>query len=446
MTKQQTATTTLVLGMGISGMACARYLSKQNIKFVMADTRAQPPGLVEFKTNFVNSDLYLGDFANLSLDGIDRIVLSPGLALELPIVQSALAQGIEVIGEIELFAQAVNAPVVAITGSNGKSTVTTLFGLMIAAANRSVCVGGNLGTAALDLLTTPAPTAYVLELSSFQLETTFSLKPEVAIVLNVSEDHMDRYVDLQAYADTKARIYKYAKFNIVNRDDAVVKAMAEKLSNVISFGLDQPAAQQYGLSFIDEQNYLMRGNEKLLAVSELKIAGLHNAANVLACLAMGEALQLPMTAMLQAAREFAGLPHRCNLVAQYKDVRFYNDSKATNIGAAAAALNGMTQPVILIAGGDGKGADFKTLRESVKNKVKAIILLGRDAQHIADAVSDLTQCYFVSDMQAAVAKSMTLMTAGDVVMLSPACASLDMYRNYAHRGDEFTSCVQALTQ
>jgi UDP-N-acetylmuramoylalanine--D-glutamate ligase len=421
----------------------ARYLRARGEAFAVADTRAAPPALERLREINPEIELHLGAFPPELFSHAERVVVSPGLSLREPALQRAAQAGVELIGDIELFARTATAPVAAITGSNGKSTVTMLLMAMARQDGRLVRAGGNLGTPALDLIENPEPDLYVLELSSFQLETTTSLRSTVAVVLNVSADHMDRYADVQDYGNAKARIYQRARTRVVNRDDAAVLAMAQG-EDAVSFGLNTPAEGHYGLSRNGGKTWLCKGQTRLLAEDELRIVGRHNTANALAALALGEALGLSMPAMCAALKEFTGLPHRMQWVAERDGVSWYNDSKGTNVGATVAALNGTPGRVVLIAGGDGKGADFTPLRPIVSSRVTALVLLGRDAQRIAAALEDAAPTVMVQDMEDAVAQAAQLARTGDCVLLSPACASLDMYSGYAERGEHFMSTVRRL--
>jgi len=438
---------TLIIGLGATGLSVARHLAAQRLPFEVADTRVAPPGLARLREIAPKAAVYLGVLNPELICQMSRVVLSPGVSLRDPALRQALASGLEVIGDIELFAREANAPVAAITGSNGKSTVTTLLTAMARDAGRLVRAGGNLGTPALDLVETPGPDLYVLELSSFQLETAYSLRPAVAAVLNVSPDHMDRYTGLHDYAAAKARIYDRAQVCVVNRDDAAVMAMARDRGHhggIVSFGLDAPAAENYGLRVADGRAWLCRGATRLLAEDELRINGRHNTSNALAALALGHALGFAHDAMCHTLKLFTGLPHRMQWVAESHGVTWYNDSKGTNVGATVAALGGLPGPVVLIAGGDGKGANFAPLYPAVKTRVRALILLGRDAGRFAATLAGAAPVKMVGDMGAAVAQAATLAQPGDQVLLSPACASLDMYSSYTERGEQFMSAVRRL--
>jgi UDP-N-acetylmuramoylalanine--D-glutamate ligase len=434
----------IVVGLGRTGLSCARYLQSRGLKFAVTDSRASPPETSALEKLAPDIDVRFGGFDEALLDGASQIVASPGVSLKEPFLMSAAVRGIPIVGDIELFVREAQAPVAAITGTNGKSTVTTLVGLMANAAGRRAIAGGNLGRPALDLLDDPVPELYVLELSSFQLETTLSLRAAAAAVLNVTPDHMDRYATLEEYAAAKERIFQRADAAIVNMDDAAVRSMRYQSSHVLGFSLHADPAAAYFVHMQGDDVILMRGRERLAAMSELKISGLHNAANALASLAMCEALNLSRPACLQALREFPGLPHRSQWVADVKDVRFVDDSKGTNVGATLAAVAGMPGSLVLIAGGQGKGQDFKPLAQAFRGKVRHVVLLGQDAKQIEAALQGVATMQFAKDMNEAVQRAATAARPGETVLLSPACASLDMFRDYGHRGDVFAAAVKGL--
>ena len=433
----------VIAGLGKTGMSCVRYLSQFKEKIAIVDNRECPPYIEELKTKFPEIPLSLGKLDPFYLNQAREIIVSPGIPLTEEALINAQKNGAIIIGDIELFAQAAHAPIAAITGSNGKSTVTTLLGEMAKKAQLSVKVGGNLGIPALDLLDKQAE-LYVLELSSFQLETTNSLKADAAVVLNITPDHMDRYQTLDEYRDAKQRIYAHSKIAIINRNDPYSYTHAPLPNKIISFGLDKPEAHNFGYA----NGYLLHGEKKLLASSELKIKGQHQIANALAALALGSALNLPMTAMLNALREFPGLAHRCQWIIKHKKVDWYNDSKGTNVGATKAAIDGLgaeiNGKIILIAGGIGKDADFSPLRESAIKYVRTVILIGKDAQKISAALKSDVDKTLAKDMQDAVKIAYLKAKEGDAVLLSPACASFDMFNNFEHRGDVFIAAIQEI--
>ena len=432
----------VIVGLGKTGLSCARYLAARGEEFAVIDSRDAPPGLEELRREFPQVPVFLGGFDAAVLARAQRLVVSPGVALAVPAIAAAVRDGAAVVGDIELFAREARAPVVAVTGANGKSTVTTLVGEMIRDAGLHAQLGGNLGTPALDLLAAEIPDFYVLELSSFQLETTYSLDAAAAVVLNISPDHMDRYHDVHDYAAAKQRIYRGTGTMVINGDDPLVAAMLEPGRKVVRFGLSVPVQGDFGLRQRDGEAYLAKGAEILLAAAELRIKGSHNIANALAALALGDALAIPMGSMLDTLRRFAGLPHRTQWVASRNGVNWYNDSKGTNVGATLAALQGMPGKVVLIAGGLGKGQDFTPLKAAVAAKARAVVLLGQDAAVIERAVAGAASVVRVKDMDEAVEQAANLAHAGDTVLLSPACASFDMFKGYDHRGEVFTAAVR----
>ena len=437
----------IVVGLGKSGMSLVRHLARRGLPFAVADTRAAPPELETLRRDFPQIEVRCGALDVDFLCRASELLVSPGLALATPALQQAAARGVKLSGDIELFAREARAPIVAITGSNAKSTVTTLVGEMAAAAGRKVAVGGNLGTPALDLLADDVE-LYVIELSSFQLETTDVLNAEVATCLNVSEDHMDRYADLQAYHLAKHRIFRGARQVVVNRDDALSRPLVADQLPCWTFGLGKPDFRGFGLVEENGEKWLAFQFEPLMPARELKIRGAHNQANALAALALGHAVGLQFAPMLDTLKTFAGLPHRCQWVRERRGVNYYDDSKATNVGAALAAIEGLGADIdgqlVLIAGGDGKGADFSSLRGPVAQHCRAVVLLGRDAGLIADALGDAVPQVRVASLDEAVQRCAELAEPGDAVLLSPACASLDMFKNFEERGRLFAAAVEAL--
>jgi UDP-N-acetylmuramoylalanine--D-glutamate ligase len=435
-------TRALVLGLGRTGLSSARYLDRKGLQVRVADTRSLPPGIAALREQVPAAEVRTGAFESGLLDGVTQVVISPGLSLREPVATEAMSRGLPVIGDVELFAREVQAPVAAITGTNGKSTVTALLAELANAAHCTAVAGGNLGEPALDLLERPVPDLYVLELSSFQLETTHSLETATATVLNVTPDHMDRYGSLADYAAAKARIFDGCDVAVINADDPVVREMPRPGQRVITFGLEDGRAD-YSLGHAPGPTLSCRG-EPLLPVSEMRLQGLHNVANALAALAMCEALELPRGPVLEALAAFGGLQHRAQWVADAGGVRYVNDSKGTNVGATIAAVSGLAGPLVLIAGGDGKGQDFSPLREVLRGKVRHVVLIGRDAPALAAVLDGVCSTESAVDMPAAVRAARAAARPGDTVLLSPACASLDMFRDYAHRGDEFAAAVRSL--
>lgn len=438
----------VVAGLGISGVSAVNFLHEQGYRVAVTDSRETPPGHdqipAEVKTSFGQLDLEL-------LLQAEEIILSPGLAPQLPEIQQAIAKGIPVVSDIQLLRRATDVPIVAITGSNAKSTVTTLIGQMSQNAGRKVAVGGNLGRPALDLLK-DQPELIVLELSSFQLETTSNLNAAVAVVLNMSEDHLDRHGDMFGYHKAKHRIFQGVKKVVYNRDDSLTRPLVPDQTPMQSFGLNAPDLNQYGILREDNGTlWLARGRERLIKSSELYIQGTHNVANALACLALGEAIGLPRDSMLETLTQFKGLEHRCEYVKTVHGVRYYNDSKGTNVGATLAAIDGLgaaIEPqqakVVVILGGQGKSQDFSLLKASVAKYVKAAILIGEDAPILQTALQGSTELIQAQSLKQAVELAQAKTTEHDVVLLSPACASFDMFTGYPDRGYQFVACVNTL--
>lgn len=433
----------LVVGLGITGLSVVAYLLRQNAEVTVTDSRAEPPQLTHLQSKFANVTTLLGEIQ--VPEYITHIILSPGIALATPVIADAIARGVTVLGDIELFAQNVDKPVLAITGSNGKSTTTTLLGEMAKACGSNVGVGGNLGVPALELLESKHD-LYILELSSFQLETTNSLKLQVATVLNISPDHMDRYNDVAAYTNAKLRIYDNAQYAVVNRQDKLTYPHKFIQTNIVSFGLDAPIdANSYGVINHDGKAWLARGNVPLIACEDMALMGAHNVANALSALAMGELAGFSMEKMLETLRTFTGLPHRCEKIINVDNIVWVNDSKGTNVGATLAALEGLGTAIggkwIIILGGVGKNADFTPLVAPIAKYCKAAILIGEDAPLLWDLLNNVLPCVRVNDLLQAVLIAKERACTNDGVLLSPACASLDMFDNYMHRGQVFTQHV-----
>ena len=440
----------LIIGLGKTGLSVAHFLKRQGLAFAVADSREQPPGLDALRASFPDAEVRLGAFDATWMASFATLVVSPGVAAAESAIQAAASAGAEIIGDIELFARHVpaKAQVIAITGSNGKSTVTTLAGELLAAAGRRVQLGGNLGTPALDMLAFDDVGVFVLELSSFQLETTFSLKATAATVLNISEDHMDRYADLAAYAHAKGHAYQAARCALVNRDDAwsMVLADASNAASRASFGLGAPAnAGEWGLVEHEGVCWLAHGATLLLREDALNLRGRHNVANALAALALVDAtgVRVDTRGVLEDLQRFGGLAPRRQFVGHFAGLDWVNDSKGTNVGATAAALAGQTAPVVLIAGGVGKDQDFTPLRPLLTDKVRAVVLIGQDAELMAEAWQGAASLVRASDMAEAVQHAAALGQPGDVVLLSPACASFDMFKGYEQRGQVFADEVRA---
>ena len=438
----------LVLGLGETGLSVLRWLRAQGAILSVADTREAAPGLDVIEKEMPEVTIHLGVFDVETLKKAELIVSSPGIALNEPALQASIHAGVRVVGDVELFAQYrdENAKVIAITGANGKTTVTTLVGEMCKAAGLKTIVAGNIGLPVLDTLAMPTPDVYVLELSSFQLETTSSLFVDAATMLNLTEDHMDRYADLPSYAAAKARIFYNAKLQVLNRDDAWSMIMARPKLSVCSFGLDADA-NDFGITYEGKETWLCEGAHQLINANDLHIKGAHNAANALAALALCRAIGLEYAPLLNALYNFRGLPHRVELVANIDDVDYFDDSKGTNVGATCAALSGLSQKVVLIAGGDGKGQDFAPLKTPVKDNARAVVLIGRDAGLIENVLLETNiPMYHAADMHEAVTIAQRVAQANDAVLLSPACASFDMYKNYVHRAEAFVDAVKSLQE
>ena len=434
--------TALVVGLGKTGLSCVEHLSAKGTAVSVVDSRATPPGLDTLRERHPRMEARCGGFDPASFEQAEMIVVSPGVSLREAPIAAAAARGIPVIGDVELFARSAEAPVVAVTGSNGKSTVATMVGEMARRSGRATQIGANLGEPALSLLGRGAE-LYVLELSSFQLERTYSLRPDAAVVLNVAADHMDRYLGIEEYVDAKRRIYDGAAVAIVNLDDSRVRSMVSPERRQIAFSLDEPGEGEFGVSGAGEDAWLAFGKARLLRAKRLPVAGRHNVANALAALALGYSIGLPLAAMREALCAFHGLAHRCELVADFLGIRWYNDSKATNVGATLAAIEGLGPGagLVLIAGGEGKGADFSPLRSAVSTHVEAVVLIGRDAPLLEDALRDTVPLHRAADLEEAVERAGRLAPSGGQVLFSPACASFDMFDDYRTRGEAFMRLV-----
>lgn len=438
----------VVAGLGISGVAAVNFLHEHGYRVAVTDSRKTPPGHDQIPSDVQTS---FGQLDQELLLQAEEIVISPGLDPQLPEIQAAIAQGIAVVSEIQILRRFTDKPIMAITGSNAKSTVTTLIGLMAKDAGIKVAVGGNLGRPALDL-TKDDPELYILELSSFQLETTSNLHAEVAVILNMSEDHLDRHGDMMGYHTAKHRIFQGVKKVVYNRDDSLTRPLVPDATPMQSFGLNAPDMNQYGiLKENDGTMWLARGRERILKSSEMYIQGTHNVANALACLALGEAIGLPLASMLDTLKTFKGLEHRCEFVKEVQGVRYYNDSKGTNIGATLAAIDGLgaaIEPqqgkVAIILGGQGKGQDFTALRDALSKYAKLAVLIGEDRAVIEQAIAGTTALLHAASLQEAVELCQQHTQAHDVVLLSPACASFDMFKGYSERGHQFVECVNTL--
>lgn len=437
----------VIVGLGKTGLSCVRYCKSLGNEVAVTDSRADPPNLAELKNEFPDVPISLGGFDADLCSNAQELIVSPGVSLREPAIAQAIKHGVPAIGDVELFARVTKAPKAVITGSNGKSTVTTLVGEMAKWVWQDVGVGGNLGTPVLDLIQKPEPKAYVLELSSFQLETTYSLKPKVAAILNITPDHLDRYDHMDDYIAAKQRIYHGCETAVFNREDKATFPSAT-VKKKISFGLNPPIHEDFGLRVVKGKEYLAQGKTLLLPVSELKIKGRHQIANALAALAIGWSLGLPIEKILTPLSQFTGLTHRCQWIRNLREVDWYNDSKATNVASAKAAIEGLGQDIkgklILIAGGLGKNADFTELNQAVKQYVRHLILIGQDAPIIAQALAQATNITHAATLADAIQFAQENAQSGDAVLLAPACASYDMFKNYEHRGEVFMDLVRTL--
>ncbi len=431
----------LVVGLGHTGISVAHYLQKLGFNFAITDSRAKPPLIDEFLKVMPDMPVFSGGFDEAAFKVATHLVVSPGVALTEKSIVKAIANGSKIVSDIDLFACSVNVPIVAITGSNGKSTVTTMLGEMAKCAGKKVGIGGNLGTPALELLEQSAE-LFVLELSSFQLERTAVLNAAAATVLNVSADHLDRHVDIANYAQEKQNVFSGNGVMVINIDDPIVDAMQKAGRRIFTFSIKKDA--DFCISQRNGVEYLMHNKQRLMPLAELPLEGRHNAANALAALALGVSIGLDEQTMCNALKTFKGLDHRMQRVAEIRGVTWVNDSKATNIGACVAALQGYKRKVILIAGGDAKGADMNELTPAIKEKAKSVVLMGRDAVLIKQALNNCVPVYAAENMAEAVQISASLAQVGDSVLLSPACASLDQYKNYQDRGDQFSKAVLGL--
>ena len=436
----------VIVGLGKTGLSCFRYLSNQGLNVAITDSREEPPELLELRAEFESASVYLGQINEQVLLASDQIILSPGVSLDNKSIKLSIENNIPVFGDIELFCQKAQAPIIAVSGSNGKSTVTTIVAEMTRLAGLKTYVGGNIGIPALDLLSDSTPDLYVLELSSFQLETTYSLNAHASVVLNVSPDHMDRYSSLKDYVNTKKRIYSGQGLMVLNKDEEYIHSIIDSKRDTIYFSLGAPEGENFGLINHNNEVWLSQGNEKIINKNQLKIKGEHNISNALAAMALAGAVNVPTNIMADVLKNFTGLEHRCQLVREIDNVSWYNDSKATNVGACIASITGLCElgNIILIAGGDSKGADLSGLNPIVKKYIKRVFLFGIDANKLADVMGSDVDKEFVNNMNEAVKGASKIADPDDIVLLAPACSSLDMYKNYQQRGDAFISAIDAL--
>ena len=435
----------LVVGLGDTGQSVLNFLANKECIIRAIDTRSIIQGLDEIKENFKEVEFFIGDSINDDIiKDIELVVISPGISLKERYVQKALNLGISVIGDIEIFAQVkpLNSKVIGITGSNGKTTVTSLVSELLKTAGLSIIVGGNIGIPILNTLNQKAPDVYVLELSSFQLEATYSLVLETAAVLNISEDHMDRYDSIEEYAEAKYRIFNHANKIILNRDDDYLKSKIDEDSLTFGINVDE---KNYGIKKNGNQYFISKGNTEIISLDEIKIKGMHNIKNIMAALALCEPFKISNDVIKSVVRQFNTPPHRVEYVESISGIDFYNDSKGTNVGATIAAIQSMTKPILLIAGGDGKNQNFKPLINPSKGRVKKIFLIGKDAKIMQEIFSkQAIPISIEKNLESAVIKSFESANMGDAILLSPACASTDMFQNYMHRGEVFKHCVSNL--
>jgi len=436
----------VIIGLGVTGLSCARYCLQYDIPFVINDSRHHPPCLEQLKKLSSHINMVLGEISLQLIMQASLLLVSPGISLQHPAIAMAITKGIPVVGDIELFVQKIKQPIVAITGSNAKSTVVTLVGEMAKAQGKKAILGGNLGVPVLDLLSQSSPDFYCLELSSFQLERTYSLSAKIATVLNICEDHMDRYDNMDEYILIKKRIYKDCQLAVINRHD---KRLYPSLDvPCISFGLDQPEQGHFGIIKAHGVHYLAYGNQCLMPVDDIKMPGRHNMMNALSALAIGDSLSFDLPKMLSVLRKFPGLPHRCQFLQEYGGVHWYNDSKSTNVGATMAAVDSLSSltttrgKIILIAGGVGKGTDFSPLKSLLKKHARQLIVLGIAAKRMIRCFKDIIDIEHVNDLQTAIEVADLVAVRGDIVLLSPACASFDMFQNFEDRGNQFMTLVQ----
>ena len=447
----------VVLGLGDTGLSMARWLARNRAQVRVADTRAEPPRAADLARELPRVPLATGVFDTDTFRDIDCVAISPGIDRREGPVADAAKRGLPLLGDVELFAQALprskarNAGVLAVTGSNGKSTVTAMAGAICRAAGRNTSVAGNIGVPVLDALAAAenapvAPEIFVIELSSFQLESTDSLAADAATMLNLTEDHLDRYKGMNDYAAAKSRVFAGSGIQVLNRDDRWSMNMARAGRTIYTFGLGSPRAEsEWGIADEPAGPALAHGPRRLMSVAELAVTGLHNASNALAALALTHAIGVPDVASADALRRFEGLPHRAQRVAELEGVVYYNDSKGTNVGATVAALAGIGRPVVLIAGGEGKGQDFTPLAPVIAKHARAVVLIGRDAGRIERALkATKIPLERAGDMTQAVTTAQRAARRGDAVLLSPACASFDMFRDYRHRGEAFIAAVEVL--
>ena len=442
----------MIIGLGKTGFSCARYLRAQGESFKVVDSRDHPPYLAALHKHMPDIEVELGEFTEQTFKNASMLIVSPGVSIKTPAIARAIARGIGVSGDVDIFSKSTDVPIIAVTGSNGKSTVATLVARILKNAGLKVGLGGNLdaddAVPALDLLSVSDADFFVLELSSFQLETTECIKAEVSVLLNFSEDHMDRYDDIESYLAAKQRVFCESRKIIVNLDCEFSEPPSTADAEKYFFGVRTQGQKGFGVVREGNEDFISYQGEKIVPTRDLKVVGSHNVSNVLAGMAIATAVGIDMASILEAVKQFAGLENRCQWIAEIEGVDYYNDSKGTNVGATLAAIEGLAQSrgnkIVLIAGGEGKGADFSPLQSVVDKYCRAVVLIGRDAKRIADVIGSVSDCYFASDMRSALQVSHSLALPGDMVLLSPACASFDMYRDYVQRGESFVKSVRSL--
>jgi UDP-N-acetylmuramoylalanine--D-glutamate ligase len=435
----------LVMGMGITGASCARYFAARGIGAEFADTRAAPPGTDAILDAMPDARLHTGGQPAVLRPGIRKIVISPGVTMDSPLIAAGRERGVSIVSDIDLFVAECQAPIAAVTGSNGKSTVTSMLGVTLPTSGLSAAMGGNLGTPALDLLSQDKD-VYVLELSSFQLERSGPVNAEVAVILNLSPDHLDLHGSMQAYAAAKGRIYLGCRHAVVNRDVRELREWVPEAIPITTFGLGKPKAGEIGIRETARGECIALGDTLLLSVDELPLLGRHNLSNALAALAVGATLGADLHSMAQALKRYRGLPHRMQVVGDTDRVVWVDDSKATNVAAAVMSIASIADPFVLIAGGDAKGASFEMLATALAGRQCSVILLGKDGPEMARVLEPMCEVTLVTDMQEAVATANAIVKPGYTVLLAPGCSSHDMFASFAERGEVFAAAIRELTR
>lgn len=448
MTKVNGQFDTVIVGLGKTGLSCARYMAGENANFAIADNRSYPPMLDQITATLPHVPLYLGKFDRTLLANANNLIVSPGISLREDAIAHAIDSGTEAYGDIELFCRNISVPIMAITGTNGKSTVTTLVTEMLRAANTSVISGGNLSTPVLDMLAMPPPDLYVLELSSFQLETVKSLNAVSAVVLNIAPDHMDRHQNMNEYIDAKERIYNGTGTMVINADDPIVAKMRKAKRNCISITLTESTTAHYSVGEYDNVPWIVKGQEKLIPIDDIKIKGKHNIANAIAAIALAESVNCPLKNILHVLRTFTGLAHRCEFVFEHANITWVNDSKGTNVAASCAAIENLSngKNIILLAGGNSKGTSFLPLKQLAQTNLKGAIVFGKDGAKIATALQYTIPVHHAETIEIAVETAADMAKSGDIILLSPACSSNDMFADYQERGTAFVEAIKKKLQ